>query len=391
MMKIAALAASLAVVSAAHARTDLVYFGSTGVPPDGARFPTYSVPNPKDGVYAAKFDEATGKFTPIGEVSQLLRPSMVLVNPKMPVLYAVNELGGSGGTSADQNGQLVSYRYDFKTGALTQLGVADAGGKGTNYISLDLASKTFFLASYASGQVSSLPMNADGTAGPVASIDTHTDKGTGPPRQEAAHAHAAVLDPTGHWLLSPDLGTDRVYVYKFDARTHKLTPAPQPSVTFPTGAGTRHVLFLKGGKFAIVNSEISAQLFVMAWDAKSGTLSLKQTIDTLPPGMEGKGNAGDMELSPDGTVLYVDDRRDATVASYRVDAKAGTLTAFDRVPSGGKLPWALAIDPSGHWLLVANDTSNQITTFKIGPDGKLTATGETLDVQAPCSIAFVTH
>lgn len=375
----------LATVAAglAHAKTDLVFFGSTGKAPPGM-FPFFTIPAPTDGIYAGKFDENTGQLTDIHQVTQVLRPSMVIINPDRPILYAVNELGGKG----PEHAQIISYKYDPGTGALTKLGTADTGGRGTNFASIDMGTHTLFAASYASGQVSVMPLNPDGTVGKVTSIDTHT--GHGPtPRQQAPHVHAAVLDPSGKYVLVTDLGNDRLYVYKFDAATHTITAAATPYITLPPGSGPRHLLFVPGTNYVILNSEMSAQVFVLKWDSNNGTLSLGQTVDLEPADFKGMKSAAEILLSQDGKTLYVCNRSDSSIDSFHFDNSTGQLTPFQRISAGGKLPWSLTIDPSGHWLLVALNGSNKVDVFKLGRDGAITATGNGADVLAPSSIAFV--
>ena len=51
---------------------------------------------------------------------------------------------------------------------------------------------------------------------------------------------------------------------------------------------------------------------------------------------------------------------------------------------------AAAIDPTGRYLLAANQGSNNIVVFRIHPSsGRLTPTGQVLDVPSPVCIKFV--
>ncbi len=56
----------------------------------------------------------------------------------------------------------------------------------------------------------------------------------------------------------------------------------------------------------------------------------------------------------------------------------------EHVPTGGETPRNFAIDPSGRWLLAANQNSNDIFVFLINErTGKLTATGQKVPLGAP--------
>ena len=62
------------------------------------------------------------------------------------------------------------------------------------------------------------------------------------PNQEAPHPHQAVLDPTGKYVLVPDLGADIVRLFEVDSRSLLLKPL-EPLVALPPGTGPRHVAF----------------------------------------------------------------------------------------------------------------------------------------------------
>jgi 6-phosphogluconolactonase (cycloisomerase 2 family) len=60
-------------------------------------------------------------------------------------------------------------------------------------------------------------------------------------RQSAPHPHQVILDPTGKFILSPDLGADLVRVFSVDSSTGQLTPCS--NLTAAPGSGPRHVGF----------------------------------------------------------------------------------------------------------------------------------------------------
>lgn len=76
---------------------------------------------------------------------------------------------------------------------------------------------------------------------------TFTGKGPNHERQEGPHPHQTVLDPSGKYLLVPDLGTDQVHVFSFIANTLKFSA--QTTLKVPGGYGPRHLAFAtRGGK-----------------------------------------------------------------------------------------------------------------------------------------------
>ena len=382
-MRTSILALALALggtAFAAQAKPELVYFGTHTV--TAAQVPAgQALPDP--GIYGAWFDPSTGHFTSLGRVIDITAPTWLAADAKRPILYSVTS-----GPAGSNN--LISLAVDAKSGGLSVTGRSASGGGDATYLDVDAATHSLFTANYATGQVSVLPIQADGQLGAVSSIQS--DSGTGPsPRQTSPHAHSAVLDPSGHYVLAGDLGADRVFVYAFDATTRQLTPAATPFEATPPGSGPRHLVFHPNGKLVFLVSELSAEVRSYKWDAGAGRLQLLQTIVLAAPDFQGKKSGGEIALSDDGRFLYVSERGESQVIVYAVDAVTGQLSEVQRVAAQGNSPWHFTFDPSRKWLLVADEASSLITTFKVDPAlGKLTPWTETLSVPRPVNITFVT-
>ena len=83
----------------------------------------------------------------------------------------------------------------------------------------------------------------------------------------AAHAHAVVLSPKARFLLVPDLGANRVVMYRWDGKTGSLAPAAAPFVGRPVpGAGPRHAAFSRDSRFAFVNHELNSTVTSYRFD-----------------------------------------------------------------------------------------------------------------------------
>jgi len=50
-----------------------------------------------------------------------------------------------------------------------------------------------------------------------------------------------------------------------------------------------------------------------------------------------------------------------------MDSAQGTLKLVETVPTQGKTPRSFAVDPSGKYLLAANQDSNNVVVFRIDP------------------------
>lgn len=358
---------------------------SVAAVPESAQAELVYVGTQKSQIDALRLDSATGKLTAIGPVAEGPKSTWVSVNPHLPVLYAVDDDNA-------HEGSITAYAVDRGTGALTKVNAVATGGNGSTYLGLDVPSMTLFSANYASGSVSSIPVNADGSLG--ARVSTIAETGSGPNRRQAsAHAHSAAVDPSGQYALVPDLGADRVFVYGFDRATHALSQADTANAhafVVPPGSGPRHLAFGQNGQFVYLLTELSAELMVLRWDAAQAHLSLVQSVQTTSADFQGVKSGAELALSPDGRFVYVENRGENALVVYRVNPDSGELTLVQRTPAGGQKPWGFGIDPSGKWLLVANQQSGTVNVFSIDREsGMVSDIGQSAQEPLPVSVTFV--
>jgi 6-phosphogluconolactonase len=361
-------AGSRAATSGGDAQTEFVYVGTQ-----------------QAQIRALRLDTATGKLTEIGTVAEGPKTTWVAAHPQLPVLYGVDDDNA-------RDGSITAYAVNRETGALDKINEVASGGRGTTNLVLDPPSNTLLAANYASGSVSSVAINPDGSLG--ARVSTVTETGSGPNRRQAsAHAHSAVVDPSGRYALVPDLGADRVFVYRFDRASHALSAdcGNDPAAfVVPPGSGPRHIVFGANGEFVYLLTELSAEVMVLHWDAEQGKLTLVQSLPVTNPGFDGVKSGAEIALSQDGRFVYVEDRGENALVVYRVNSRTGELAPIQRTPSGGDRPWGFAIDSSGKWLLVANQHSGNVSVFSVDPvSGKVASTGESVALPTPVSVAFV--
>lgn len=353
--------------------------------PAGAQTELVYVGTQKSQIDALRLDTKSGKLTAIGPVAEGPKSTWVAVHPDLPILYAVDDDNA-------REGSITAYAVDRGTGALTKVNAAPTGGNGSTYLGWDIPSMTLFSANYASGSVSSIAVNADGSLGSL--VSTIKETGSGPNRRQAsAHAHSAAVDPSGQYALVPDLGADRVFVYGFDRATHVLSAgdaANSHSFVVPPGSGPRHLAFGMNGQFVYLLTELSAELMVLRWDASQGHLTLVQTVPTTSQDFQGMKSGAELAISRDGRFVYVENRGENALVVYRVSPESGELSLVQRTSAGGEKPWGFGIDPSGKWLLVANQQSGTVNAFSIDPvSGMVSNSGQSVDEPTPVSVAFV--
>lgn len=364
---------------------ELVYFGThtRGGPSDGAA----QGAGANYGIFAARFDVRTGHLTGLGSVAEIERPTWIVAHPSRPLLYSVSEVGNDGRSEA----AVFSLAADPATGKLGEINKAGSGGGGATHLALDAVSRTLFVANYGTGEVSALPLMADGSLGTAASV--RRDYGFGPsPRQKSPHAHAVVVDPSHRFVLAADLGADRIFVYRFNAATRQLTQGDPAYEAVPAGSGPRHLVFHPSGRFVILDTELSAEIRIYRWDPRHGQLHLVQALPTVAADYQGEKSAAEIGVSRDGRFVYVSNRGEDTIVAYSMNLRTGMLIEVQRISSQGKTPWSFALDASDHWMLVANEASSSVTVLAVDPEtGKLAATSEALPVPKPVSVTFLCH
>lgn len=343
------------------------------------------VGNDQTELSALRFDACSGALTPLGSVAQLPKPRWILPHPLLPVLYVAHE-------GKDKEGAVSAFTMDRRNARLTPLNDAPAGGAGTTFLALDVASMTLFTANFGAGSAASLALRPDGRLDAPAS--TRNATGSGPHRRQTSpHAHGIAIDPSGRFALVADMGADRVFVYGFDRATHTLVAddaSAARTLVMPAGSGPRRAVFGVDGRFVHVLNELTADVVTLRWDEASGRLTPLQTLPLSSPDFKGPRSASEIATSRDGRFVYIGDRGENMLLVYRMDAAAGGLSLVQRVPSGGDAPWAFDLHPSGRWLLVANYRSNRLQLFGVDPaTGRMSDTGRAIDSTAPVSIAFV--
>jgi 6-phosphogluconolactonase len=253
---------------------------------------------------------------------------------------------------------------------------------------VDGSGRNVLVANYTGGTVAVLPIDADGRLRPASSVKVHEGTGPNKDRQERAHAHGIYLDAAERFALSPDLGADRVFVYRFDSA--KGTLEPHGAAALPPGSGPRHLTFDPKGRFVYVLNELLSTVTALSYDAAKGALAPVQTITTLPAGFSGANTTAEIAVSSDGRFLYGSNRGADSLAAFRVKAATGRLDGVGHVPVGGKTPRNFAIDPSGRFILAAHQGSGTIAAIRLdAATGLGVLSGSKVEVDRPVCLLAV--
>lgn len=345
---------------------------------------TYTDSGESEGIYVYTLDTDSGTLVYKNKVTGIDNPSFLALSPDLNHVYAVSEWG------RDSSGTVYAYDFDRQSGALTFLNKQSSGGDGPCYVSVAPTGNYVFTANYGSGSLAAIPVAADGSLRDDIQAIYHPgnreDGKEGPSRM-----HASVVSPDNKSLIVTNLGTDKITSYPLHAtaQSFPLDTVKQATYTLPEGSGPRHFTFHPNGKYAYAIHELDGKISL--FDYENGVLSEKQQVLILPEGFTGKFAAADIHISPDGKFLYGSNRLGLNeIIIFKIDQDSGKLSFVGRESSGGKTPRNFAIDPSGQFLLVANQNSNDIFVFLRDQDtGLLTLTSEKISVGSPVCLQFV--
>ena len=334
-----------------------------------------------DGILAFNWNSATGDLTPAGVAAKINTVDWVTFSPAHNFLFAAAEVDTFNGKPT---GEVASF--SVRNGELQPLSAENSAAAGTCHVALDHTGRVLLSADYGGGSAASFKVT-NGRLSPVVWTEHYTQHGPNTDRQQSAHAHFASFSPDNRFAYINDLGGDCIHIYKLNAATAMLTPAgtyhAQP------GAGCRTLHFHPNGHTAYCVNELNSTVDVLDWNKADGSLTRATTIELLPEGYHGPTRCCDTVITRSGRFVYFANRDNDFLYSFRADPQTGALTPMKRSNCGGKIPRNFTLDPTEHWMLVANQDSNNISVFARNPQtGVLAESGKTITVTAPMCILF---
>lgn len=343
--------------------------------------------NLEHSIYLCELDLNSSRFAVLDSFTGARGPSYLALSPERDVLYSIDQTISDPETD---HMTVTAFRVDEK-GRLKVLNRQSSLGSGPCHISCSQQGTYLFVSNYTSGNNAVFPLAKDGTIQQASC--TVQSEGTGPveSRQEGPHTHFVSLDLPENFLLSPDLGSDKVLVYSFDHATGVLTPNPdQPFLKLDPGSGPRHLVFHPAGDLVFVVNELNASVSACRYEEETGKLTLIHTIGTeRGSNRDGKYSAA-IRIHPNGKYLYASTRGEKSTLTVFEIEDYGNIFRSQVVEDVPGWPRDLNIDPSGSILLAVGRRSNEIEMFRIDPEtGKLSATGVKMELPSPGCILFI--
>jgi 6-phosphogluconolactonase len=329
------------------------------------------------GVAVYRIDDASGKWSFVHACDAIPNPHYVCLDATQRFLYSAH----------GDSSEIAAYSIDANTGRLTFLGSQETGGDNSSTVTCDPSNRWVVLSN--GPGVAVFPRRDDGSLGPRSDLHL-AEGGDGPWRdhQHGAHPHQAIFDLTGRFVVVPDKGLDRIFVFRFDAERGKLVANDPPSVKCRYGAIPRHIAFHPKAPYAYVVNEQDSTVNAYRWDTEAGVLEPFQRVPTTPTSYVSDNTGAEIAIAPSGRFVYASNRGHDSIAIFAVHPD-GTLETVGWESTQGKKPRFFGPDPQWRRLYAANENSHTIVELDVDHEsGKLTPTGQIIETGSPACIAF---
>jgi 6-phosphogluconolactonase len=328
------------------------------------------VSNSQDGnIDAFLMDTTTGALTSVGKAEAAKMVMPMAVSPNKKYLYAVVR---------SQPTRVLTYAIDPATGALSQKASAPLPDS-MPYVSTDQAGRFLFTASYGGDKLAVSPIGENGLVESEAIQVIPTGR----------NAHSIVPDRSNKFIYAATLGANQVLQFTLDSKTGKLTPNEPAAVSPEAGHGPRHMVVSPDNKNLYVLNELSGHVTQYAIDAGKGTLTVVESISSVPAeaGLvwgapqapvgaapasapaapkddRPKVWAADIQITPNGKFIYSTERTTNKIALFTVAPGTGKLAYVANFATEAQ-PRGIKIDPTGQYLIAAGEKSDRLSVYKI--------------------------
>ena len=331
-----------------------------------------------EGLSVFHVDPEDGSLARVQLLGELVNPSYLALSADGRRLYAVH---------GDRT-EASAFAVDAATGRLERINTVDTGGLNPVHLTLDVSGQFLLVTNHLRGGVAVLPIGPEGELQPL--VQAVATEGTpGPHRieQPGPKPHFGGFDSTGRWLLVPDKGLDRTFVFRFDGGRLALAG----HAVAREGAGPRHLAVHPRGDRVYVVNELDSTLTTLAFDAATGALTPLHGLPTLPASFTGHSRAAGIAIDASARTLYASNRGHDSIAVFTLDAASGLPRFNETVSTGGRTPRSFTLSPGGQRLYALNEDSDSIALFDVAADGSLQPTGRSTPCGSPVCLLFGGH
>jgi len=336
-----------------------------------------------EGIYRCGLDTISGRFTKLDLAVKSDNPSFLALSKDGNYLLAVNETIDSKG---GKMGYIESFSVSNNLDKYTSVNKVSSGGAHPCYVSVN-ADGFVLAANYTGGNVALFKLDINGVISQSLDVQQHYGGGPNKERQEGPHVHSAFFEPGTDRIFVADLGTDAIAVYHLDKNKPQLIKASTPEIRLNPGSGPRHMAFHPKKKVLYIANELSNTVTVISLN-KDGSYSTIETVPAIPNEYKKPNACADIHISSDGRFLYVSNRGLNSIAIFVIHQEDGKLRPIAQEPVRGENPRNFTLSPDENFLLVANQTTQNIVAFKRNKNtGKLNYTDQ-IKAYTPVCLLF---
>ncbi len=329
------------------------------------------------GIYKYLLDQ-NGALKLIGLAAHSENPSFLAMSSDKKFLVAVNETHQLDGQGSVESFQVTDDSLIF-------LSRSPSGGAHPCFVAVN--TEGFVLtANYTGGNVGLLKLKGNGMLSGLLDVQQHSGSGT-TNRQQAPHAHSAWFVPGENEIIAVDLGTNELWFSKLDTVQKKLIPEQTKKLRMQPGAGPRHLTFHPNGKWIYVVNEINSTVSILQKTAEK-SYEIQSSISTLPPEFSDSNTCAHIAVSADGKFVYASNRGHNSIAIFAVDLQDGSLKQIGHESTRGDGPRNFALSPDDQYILVANQHTANIVSFKRNPETGLLKFVSQTKAPTPVCILF---
>jgi len=338
---------------------------------------------PGEGIHIYEFNEETGSATLRFIVDSITNTSFQKLSADGNFLYSVMD------SQMKYNGKIAAFKVDVKNIKIDLLNIVDCAGVNPAHLAIDKTGKYLTNSNYSDGSLSLFKINSNGSLSKNLQTLKFKDSTIIKSRQNASHIHSSNFSPDNKYLFAQDLGADKIRKFTFNTSEGELKNHLEISVK--SGNGPRHFVFHPNGKYGYGINELNGT--IDAYQFKNGSLDFIEDYNTYKQ-KQNIYRAADIHISSDGNFLYASNRepKENSIVVFAINKEKGKLKLIEHKDTGGIHPRNFAITPSGKFLLVANQFTNNIVIFKRdSKSGRLTKLTNQIRVNSPSSVKLYSY
>ena len=327
------------------------------------------------GIHIVSLDDATGAMESVRVIEGPRNPSYLAISPDKRRLYAVEELD-----DADKS-QLHTYALESETGSLKLLAKHVSPGRFACHVHVDDDMRHVLISNFVSGDLVHYRLSSDGVPEGQPEVISRKDAD---PKEKASNFHFATVIPETSTLMVCDAGKDAMAAYSITDKG--LIADPSHTVRAAPGSFPRH--FALGPEDTmLVAHEHAATLGIFRFRAND--VEGSHVISSLPSDWTGRRSGAAVRVHPNGRFAYMSNRGHDSIFCARIDPERLKLDAAGNTNTGGNEPRDFALNESGTWMVVANQNSDTLVSFKVdAKTGALTPSGHVFETGNPVSVLW---